>query len=129
MFSDVYVYPQGAPVISESDEEAERKMVVSAYLDIDNNQNLQTIEAAIDPRYLQHNPHTASGLPAFIAHVQSLLPNVLGPRLTILHTLADADLVFTIRNGGNNSIAADIWRVVDGKIVEHWDVNPPPPAQ
>jgi predicted SnoaL-like aldol condensation-catalyzing enzyme len=41
----------------------------------------------------------------------------------------DKDLVFTIRNGGGNSIAADIWRVVDSKIVEHWDVIPARPAQ
>jgi predicted SnoaL-like aldol condensation-catalyzing enzyme len=129
MFNDAYVYPQGVPVLSESDEEAERQMVVSAYLDIDNNQNLQTIEATFDPRYLQHNPHTASGLPAYIAHVQALAPNVVGPRLTILHSLADADLVFTIRDGGGNSIAADIWRVVDDNIVEHWDVAPPRPTQ
>jgi predicted SnoaL-like aldol condensation-catalyzing enzyme len=129
MFSDAYVYPQGAPTITEADEEAERQMVVSTYLDVDNNQNLQTIETMFDPPYLQHNPNTPSGIPAFIAHVQSLAPHVVGPRLTILQSLADQDLVFTIRNGGGNSIAADIWRVVDGKIMEHWDVIPARPTQ
>ena len=40
--------------VFESDEEAERRMVVSASLDVDNNQNLPTIETWFDPRYVQH---------------------------------------------------------------------------
>jgi predicted SnoaL-like aldol condensation-catalyzing enzyme len=128
MFSDVYTYPQGAPAISEADEETERQGFVSAYTDLYNNGNFRELDNAWDPRYFQHNPNVPSGIAAYSAYVHSL-PPVSGPRLKIFQSLADQDLVFTIGNAAGGSISVNIWRIVDGKVIEHWDVIPPRPAQ
>lgn len=128
MFSDVYSYPLGMPLISEADEEAERENFVSAYTDLYNNNNYQELDTAWDPRYFQHNPGVPSGIAAYSAYVHSF-PPVSGPRLSIMQSLADQDLVFTIGNAAGGSISANIWRIVDGKVIEHWDVIPPRPTQ
>src|SRR5579884_1160247 len=107
MFSDVYTYPQGAPFISEADEETERQLFVSAYTDLYNNGNFQELDTAWDPGYLQHNPNVPSGRAAYAAYVHSL-PAVSGPRLTIPYSLADQDLVFTIGNAAGGSISVNI---------------------
>ena len=80
-----------------------------------------------DPRYWQHNPRFPNGTPGLAGLVQAA-PAGSGPRIIVAQALADGDLVFTIRNVAGGNVAADIWRVVDGKIIEHWDVVPPPPG-
>src|SRR5207245_2683458 len=61
MFSDVYTYPQGAPMVSEAQEESSRQMVVSAFTDLFNYRNLQLLDQLWDPRYFQHNPRFPNG--------------------------------------------------------------------
>jgi predicted SnoaL-like aldol condensation-catalyzing enzyme len=56
-------------------------------------------------------------------------PPVSGPRLTVTQSLADQDLVFAIHDAAGGSIGGDIFRVLNGKIIEHWDVIPPHPTQ
>jgi predicted SnoaL-like aldol condensation-catalyzing enzyme len=126
MLSDVYAYPQAAPTISEDQEHANRQMVEAAITDLYNNANVGVLDQVFDPRYYQHNPNGpngSAGLAALGTRLQSL-PPANGPRLTVTHSLADADLVVLIHNGPGGSIDADIFRVVDDKIIEHWDVLP-----
>jgi len=127
MFSDVYTYPKGAPAVSEAEEQTNRQMVVSAFTDLFNNRNLQLLDQVWDPRYFQHNPRFPNGTPGLAMLVTSA-PAGSGPRIVVSQALADQDLVFTIRNVAGGNVAADIWRVVDGKIIEHWDVVPSPPT-
>ncbi|MEA2642738.1 MAG: hypothetical protein QOF51_4132 [Chloroflexota bacterium] len=127
MFSDVYTYPQGAPTVSEGQEAANRELAVAAFTDLFNNQNLALLDQVWDPQYVQHNPRFPNGTPALAGLVESA-PAGSGPRIIVSQALADGDLVFTIRNVAGGNVAADIWRVVDDKIVEHWDVVPPPPT-
>jgi len=47
--------------------------------------------------------------------------------LDIKRALAEEDLVFThshlhLKPGDRGMSVADIWRIADGRIVEHWDV-------
>ena len=121
MFSDVYVYPDGVPTISDDQRRANRQMVVNAYMDLFNNKKVELLDQLWDPRYYQHNPCCGNGT-AGLRGLVATLPGT--PILNISHAVADQDLVFTIADEPANTILADLFRVVNGKIIEHWDVVP-----
>ena len=72
--------------------------------------------------YKQHNPVIPDG-PAAIA---KLIPTLTGLKYEPGMVVADGDLVMVhgryIGWGPKPMIAVDIFRVEDGKVVEHWDV-------
>ncbi|KAJ3084953.1 hypothetical protein HK102_000488 [Quaeritorhiza haematococci] len=76
--------------------------------------------------YLQHNPTAPDGADAFIALAQSLPPNAKYEPGVVL---ADGDFVMAhgryIGLAPVPLIGLDIWRVDNGKLVEHWDVFQP----
>ncbi len=78
----------------------------------------------IGDTYIQHNPQVADGRDAFVA---ALGPVVADPgyRATIVRVVADGDIVVVYAKSvsdGKAEAVADIFRVRDLKIVEHWDV-------
>ena len=107
--------------------ETNRKNVVEFY---DNALNQKDFEAAskyLGPRYTQHNPVAADGpegLKAFIQFLRDKFPN---SRSEIKRAFADGDYVIVhvhaIREPGTRGRAIiDIFKLENGKIVEHWDV-------
>ena len=83
--------------------------------------------------YIQHNP----GVPTGLAPVMGVLPAIeaSGLRVTTHRVFADGDLVVlhsTYENaqffGAPTLVGFDVFRVADGKIVEHWDNLQPPAA-
>lgn len=83
--------------------------------------------------YIQHNP----GVPTGLAPVMGILPTIeaSGLRVTTHRVFADGDLVVlhsTYENaqvfGAPTLVGFDVFRVADGKIVEHWDNLQPPAA-
>jgi predicted SnoaL-like aldol condensation-catalyzing enzyme len=83
--------------------------------------------------YVQHNPRVANGREGFIAFVRGLLTSFPDMKLMIKRVIAEGDLVVThahlIKIPGELGLAVvDIFRVENGKIVEHWDVVEPVPA-
>ena len=119
MFSDQYVYTQPKQDVTEAQEEANDKMVVDAYKGVFNDGNVALLDQYWDPNYLQHNPQAPNGVEGLRGFIESLPPG--GAKLEFIQTLADDDLVYTI---STNQVLTDIFRVVDNKIVEHWDVVP-----
>lgn len=82
--------------------------------------------------YTQHNPQAADGPQAFIDFVTGWTKSNPDLRVEIKRVVAEGDLVVThvhIKpNPRDQGIAAmDIFRVADGRIVEHWDVVQPVP--
>jgi predicted SnoaL-like aldol condensation-catalyzing enzyme len=75
------------------------------------------------PDYIQHNPTIASG-PAAIAKLIPTLPEGFSyePGMAV----AEGDLVMVhgryVGWGPKPVVAVDIFRLVDGKVAEHWDV-------
>jgi predicted SnoaL-like aldol condensation-catalyzing enzyme len=78
--------------------------------------------------YTQHNPEAQDGPEAFVGYVHWLRGQLPELHLDIVRAIAEDDLVVTHSNlhlaaGDRGMAVADFWRVVDGKIVEHWDVT------
>lgn len=83
-------------------------------------------------QYDQHNPEAGDGLAGFGAAVETWA--AAGKTLAykqVHQIIADGNFVFTRAEGdfGAPSIYNDLWRIEDGKIVEHWDVVAPVPAE
>ncbi|GLY53137.1 nuclear transport factor 2 family protein [Lentzea sp. NBRC 102530] len=81
--------------------------------------------------YLQHNPEAADGLDGFGAAAATWAQQ--GKNLvykTVHQVVAEGDLVLLQSEGEFGEPVAywDLFRVQDGKIVEHWDVIAPIPA-
>jgi predicted SnoaL-like aldol condensation-catalyzing enzyme len=81
--------------------------------------------------YLQHNPEAADGLDGFGAAAANWAQQ--GKNLvykTVHQVVAEGDLVLLQSEGEFGEPVAywDLFRVQDGRIVEHWDVIAPIPA-
>lgn len=78
------------------------------------------------PDYLQHNPRVPTGRDAFIAFYARVVAANPGLNSTTLRSATDGDLVYThtkvTSNSGKTVAIVNIFRVANGKIVEHWDV-------
>lgn len=127
MFSDLYE-PTGAttPPPTEEQEETNRQLVVDAYDTLFRDQDVSILDRAFDPNYLQHNSVAAAGtaaLKSFFGGGASFPPQ------EAVISVSDGDLVWVFSQpvgaaSDDPFLAADIFRVDDGLIREHWDVVP-----
>jgi len=124
LFSDQYQYANGAPATSEEQEEKNRTFAVEAYRKLSDG-DATVIDTSWDPRYYQHNPAAPNGTAPLKRFFQQNTQDAPSPSSTsgggtrFGNTLADGDLVWVF---SSDYVVADIFRVVDGKIIEHWDV-------
>ena len=126
MFSDLYrpARPTAAP--SERQEERDRVLAVSAYDTLFRDHDASILDRAFDPAYLQHNPVAPNGTAALKQLFGSGAPF---PAQQSVISLSDGDIVWTFSQAvgakpGDPLLAADLFRVDDGLIREHWDVVP-----
>ena len=88
----------------------------------------------IGSRYVQHNPRAADGpegLKAFLAFLREKFPDY---HSDIKRVFADGDYVIVhVHNvpspGSRGAAIIDIFKLEDGKVVEHWDVRQDIPEQ
>jgi len=90
----------------------------------------QPAEAAnryLGPTYRQHNPMAGDGSEPFVAFITGFVNTFPQLRVALKRLVAEGDLVAVhshfVRNPGDRGVAAmDIFRLENGRIVEHWDV-------
>ncbi len=92
------------------------------------------VERFFGDELVQHSPDIAAGKAALIAHARDLADSraAEGRKLEIARIIADGDLVLTharvTTSADPRGVArVDLYRVDNGKIVEHWDVVQPIP--
>ena len=86
--------------------------------------DLAVIEELVADDFIQHNPQVRSGREAFCGFIAAVAP----VEAKVYRVLADGDLVALHHHFMSfGSAVVDIFRVVDGKVVEHWDVIQPVP--
>ena len=100
------------------------KAIVVEYLDaVFNQRNLAKAETYWSGDMIQHNPGMPNGLDVLRGFISSKGP---GPTYEPGLVMEDGDLVMIHGRYSNwfgkNMIAVDIFRLDNGKVVEHWDV-------
>ena len=110
-----------------ADPETNKKIVVDFYDKALNQKDFEAAAKYFGPRYVQHNPNVPDGIEAFKGLVTLLKEKFPNSRSEIKRAVAEGDLVMlhvhSVREPGQRGRAiVDIFRLEDGKIVEHWDV-------
>jgi predicted SnoaL-like aldol condensation-catalyzing enzyme len=124
------------PVAAEPagpDLEANKALVTAFYDAAINRKDFAAASQYLGPQYIQHNPTAhdgAEGLKGFIEFLTARFPNQKGE---IKRVIAEGDLVMlhihsTRGDDTPGRAIVDIFRVADGKVVEHWDVIQDIPA-
>jgi predicted SnoaL-like aldol condensation-catalyzing enzyme len=117
----------------ETATEAKNKQIVSEFYEKGLNQkDADAGVSYLGARYTQHNPTVADGpegFRKFIAFLKEKFPQARGD---IKRIFADGDYVIlhqhAVREPGTRGVAViDIYKLENGKIIEHWDVIQPVP--
>jgi predicted SnoaL-like aldol condensation-catalyzing enzyme len=114
--------------------EENKKTVRALYEAVLNKKDFDEASKYLGSKYIQHNPNAADGpdgLKGFIGFLKDKFPN---NRSEIKRIFADGDYVIVhvhaVREPGTRGNAIiDIFRLENGKVVEHWDAVQPIPEK
>lgn len=125
-----------APAFAAGQEQmdANKKTVWALYDAAFNKKDMALARTYMGPHYKQHNPMAkddVEGLAGFVAYLKAKSPDF---KVELLREFADGDYVITHVWGHNGPtdrgfIAMDIFRLENGKVVEHWDSVQPIPEK
>jgi predicted SnoaL-like aldol condensation-catalyzing enzyme len=116
-----------------SDLESRKKAVVEFYeLAFNAKQPQLAVEKYVGPQYIQHNPLAPDGADAFVGFVTGYVGQFPELSVDIKRVVGEGDMVALhalIKTSADDPglVAADFFRLENGKIVEHWDVLQPFP--
>jgi predicted SnoaL-like aldol condensation-catalyzing enzyme len=105
-------------------EPKNKALVLEAFDTLFNKRDYVAAEKLWSPHYIQHSAHIAPGREGLFDLIKSLPPTLKYEPGTIV---AEGDFVivhgrFSGFGQAVNWIAADVLRIKDGVLVEHWDV-------
>jgi len=107
-------------------EEANRALVVEFYDRFFNKHDIASARVVADS-YRQHNPDVPDGKAPFVSYFSGFFKEHPKSTSRIVRSATSGDLVylhvhFKVEPPDRGQAVVDIFRVADGKIVEHWDV-------
>ena len=127
-------YPCASRESAYTDEERRNRDVVVAFYESGVNRcDLTAAVSYLDARFIQHSPYIADGPQGLLDFFTELWKEHPHFRVEIKRIFIEGDMVAVhIRSLGgptpNGEAGVDIFRLENGKIVEHWDVVRPVPA-
>ena len=109
-------------------EEVNKKVVLDLYEKGINQKDFEAAAKNLGPHYVQHNPRAADGADGFKAFIEFLKAKMPNYHSEIKRVFADGDYVILhVHNvpepGARGAAIIDIFRLENGKVVEHWDVR------
>ena len=110
--------------MAESKEARNKALVLKAFDTLFNKRDYKAAESFWSPKYIQHSAHIQPGREGLMNLIKSVPPTLKYEAGTIV---ADGDFVivhgrFSGMGRPRNWIAADVVRLENGVIAEHWDV-------
>src|ERR1700758_4206892 len=110
--------------MSRTAQERNKALVLEAFDTLFNKRDYEAAQPYWSPNYVQHSAHIAPGRVGLLDLIKSMPPTLKYEPGVIV---ADGDLVivhgrFSGFGAPVNWIAADIVRIEDGVLAEHWDV-------
>jgi predicted SnoaL-like aldol condensation-catalyzing enzyme len=108
-------------------QEANKKSVLEFYDAALNRKDFDAAAKFFGPHYIQHNPTAPDGIEGFKAFLGFLREKFPQSRSEIKRVWAEGDYVIlhvhAVRTpGARGSAIVDVFKLENGKIVEHWDV-------
>jgi predicted SnoaL-like aldol condensation-catalyzing enzyme len=118
-------------------EEANKKIVIDFYDKAINQKDFAAASEHLGDKYIQHNPLAADGPEGLKAFLEFAKVNLATYRTEFKRVFADGDYVIVHAHARANpadpadrgTAVMDIFRLENGKVVEHWDVAQPVPEQ
>jgi len=109
-------------------EEINKKNVLDFYEVYINQKNFEAAANYIGSRYIQHNPMGADNLEGIKGFIQFMKEKMPDAHWEMKRAFVDGDYVithgrFVAKPGDRGMAVMDIFRLENGKIVEHWDVG------
>lgn len=122
-----FAFPASSADGQEATEERNKQIAIEFYNAALNEKNWEKTRSMIGNRYVQHNLNAIDGPEGLRAHIEFLKRDFPNNRGEIKHALADGDLVaLHVHNRRSPELrgnaVVDIFRIENGKVVEHWDV-------
>ncbi len=113
--------------MSSSKEEDNKKIILDFYDKAINQKDFEAAKVHFGNRYVQHNPAAADGPEGLKGFIEWMKVNQPQAKAEFLRVLADGDFVythvrFTPGPGEKQGAVMDVFKLEDGKVVEHWDV-------
>lgn len=119
----------GETTITDVDQTEANKTIVENFVNdvLMNGKSDKIIEYVNPEKYLQHNSQIADGLDGLGAALQYFAENGLVLQYDKVHkVLGEGNFVLTVSEGkfgqGQHVAYYDLFRLEEGKIVEHWDI-------
>lgn len=119
---------------AQANIEANKKVVKAFYkMAFKDHKPAEAMKLYVGEKYIQHNPNVGAGKKPFIDYFSNFFPKNPEASSEIKRVIAEGDLVVLhvhskLTKDDTGRAVVDIFRVENGKIVEHWDVSQEIPA-